>query len=682
MLIMMDRWLELGVNWISLLLLAAWRTLPLFTIALMVVLVMRRRLSPALHAVLWSLVIARLLLPVSISSPVSMHAWIDSMMNVSQEPQSSYYYESSVEQFFGSTNKVRDNEVRDLAPQPMLATESSSSIDLVDLLTWAIIMASIAMLTRGGIAYYRFARLLRNSHEITEQSFVDEMLRQCDQVGVGRRPKVLEVETLTSPAVFGFLRPAICLPIGLRSHLSAHELRWVLCHELAHIKRHDTWTVTIAMITRSLHWMNPLAWFSVRKMKEAIEASADRVATRGLSQSEVSAYGELLLRLAMNGGSNRTQFAALGLLPFATGKHLKHRIESLTDTSYDRSYASKVCGLSLVLAITTMGLTDASHFEAVPEPRISIPDTSLTQSNTSIIDLEEGDDLGTREARTYDVSTIQQSIPKSLQMSDPLEQLVTWIALLQPYKEHLRLEGSTLHASLTTKQHLRVSQLLDAWKDGEPQQISLEVRFMQTNIDAASSLPWLENKIDDLHIDGTGPAMAATISEDQLIELIHNVQSDRDGNILFAPKVTLYNSQTGMISDEVQRPFVTQIKSMQGVAEMEPIISMIHEGFRVSLTPVMTGDDSLNLEFSLRASKVDQVSLANLPLRQSSRDEVGVTVEVPQMLVRKVNSTVSLLEGQSIAVAIPHHFTRDKGSNSNRISVVTLTPRILNLNEN
>lgn len=69
----MERFGELATTWLGLVLLASWRALPILVLAAGIGLALRRKLPPSLHALLLTIVLVRLLLPVSIGSPLSLH---------------------------------------------------------------------------------------------------------------------------------------------------------------------------------------------------------------------------------------------------------------------------------------------------------------------------------------------------------------------------------------------------------------------------------------------------------------------------------------------------------------------------------------------------------------------------------------------------------------------------------
>ncbi len=61
----MDRLAELSSTWLSLLALATWRALPILLLVVAIGLAFRRRITPSIHALLWTVVVARFLLPFS-----------------------------------------------------------------------------------------------------------------------------------------------------------------------------------------------------------------------------------------------------------------------------------------------------------------------------------------------------------------------------------------------------------------------------------------------------------------------------------------------------------------------------------------------------------------------------------------------------------------------------------------
>ena len=97
------------------------------------------------------------------------------------------------------------------------------------------------------------------------------------------------------------------IPVSARQW-SGEQLRSVLLHELAHIKRRDTLVQLLAQVACALHWFNPLVWFAAWRLHvERERACDDLVLAQGV---RASAYAEHLLNVATK---------------FTVAKHDSHR---------------------------------------------------------------------------------------------------------------------------------------------------------------------------------------------------------------------------------------------------------------------------------------------------------------------------------------------------------------------
>ena len=78
----------------------------------------------------------------------------------------------------------------------------------------------------------------------------------------------------TIPVVWGILHYRLLLPAAARQW-SGEQLRSVLLHELAHIKRRDTIVQLLTQIACALHWFNPLVWVASWRLDVERERACD-----------------------------------------------------------------------------------------------------------------------------------------------------------------------------------------------------------------------------------------------------------------------------------------------------------------------------------------------------------------------------------------------------------------------
>src|SRR4051812_41273242 len=104
------------------------------------------------------------------------------------------------------------------------------------LVAWATI-ASL-LLARLSLSLWHIAKLRRSSVLVDSASF-DPALRAIWAEASSRRVELRKSEKIRVPAAIGFLRPAVIIPTWTLEELPAEELKVILLHELAHLRRWD-----------------------------------------------------------------------------------------------------------------------------------------------------------------------------------------------------------------------------------------------------------------------------------------------------------------------------------------------------------------------------------------------------------------------------------------------------------
>jgi TonB family protein len=106
----------------------------------------------------------------------------------------------------------------------------------------------------------------------------------------GRR--TFRISPRLGPAALGLLRPEIVVPRWALS-LSSSDLALILDHEEEHVRARDPLLLAIGVIPVLAAPWNPVLWWQVRRLRDAIEVDTDRrVLRRGAAPAS---YGRLLL---------------------------------------------------------------------------------------------------------------------------------------------------------------------------------------------------------------------------------------------------------------------------------------------------------------------------------------------------------------------------------------------------
>src|SRR5206468_5310033 len=99
-----------------------------------------------------------------------------------------------------------------------------------------------------------------------------------DQLGIRRLVQYCESTFLQAPAVIGWFRPIVFLPATALTGLSEEQLRVVIAHELAHIRRFDAFVNVFQVCVETLLFYHPAVWWLNRRIRAEREHCCDETA--------------------------------------------------------------------------------------------------------------------------------------------------------------------------------------------------------------------------------------------------------------------------------------------------------------------------------------------------------------------------------------------------------------------
>ena len=159
------------------------------------------------------------------------------------------------------------------------------------------------------------------------------------------RENVYLSEKISSPAVYGILRPKIVLPTSYKDR----DIDLVIQHEKTHIRGLDNlWRVS-GFLAVAVHWFNPFSWLFLKAFLADLELSCDERVLVKLGADRSKEYTSALLECKQG----TTVFAsAFG------GARIRTRIENIL--SFRKlTWISLVAFIALISVIFYMLLTNA-----------------------------------------------------------------------------------------------------------------------------------------------------------------------------------------------------------------------------------------------------------------------------------------------------------------------------------
>ena len=171
-----------------------------------------------------------------------------------------------------------------IAPPPALSSieHNEWAIPLLALL-WAIGVVVLSLRHLAGWAV--IVRLQLTALPIDPQlgvMFTDLSHR----LGIARVVRLAQSGAVQIPTVVGWLDPLVLVPLCAISGLSAAQIRGLLAHELAHVRRYDYLANLIQTAIETLLFYHPAVWAIGRRIRQERENCCDDIATAICDRAE------------------------------------------------------------------------------------------------------------------------------------------------------------------------------------------------------------------------------------------------------------------------------------------------------------------------------------------------------------------------------------------------------------
>ena len=161
---------------------------------------------------------------------------------------------------------------------------------------------------------------------------------------VARPVLLLESSLATVPAVVGYMRPVILMPVGLLAGLPAAQVEAILLHELAHVRRSDYLVNLVQTLVEGLLFYHPAVWWISGTIRAEREHCCDDLVVA--TQGDAHQYAAALVAL------ERSRWAGQETAMAATGGSLVKRIRRLlAEPEGPRASLSPVFS-AILLAVT------------------------------------------------------------------------------------------------------------------------------------------------------------------------------------------------------------------------------------------------------------------------------------------------------------------------------------------
>lgn len=113
---------------------------------------------------------------------------------------------------------------------------------------------------------------------------------------IRRSVQIRQSDKIAAPLTYGIFRPIVLLP-KKTDWADETQLRYILIHEVTHIRYFDTLLKLLMAAALCLHWFNPLVWLMYVTANRDIELSCDETVVKTVGEAMKSAYALILIGL-------------------------------------------------------------------------------------------------------------------------------------------------------------------------------------------------------------------------------------------------------------------------------------------------------------------------------------------------------------------------------------------------
>jgi bla regulator protein BlaR1 len=589
------------------------------------------RLSPRWRCAIWGLVFLRLTLP---ALPAT--SW--SVMNLTPaHPAPAETVETITFGVITSTTAPLMTQTPGTAAPP---ANRRSILPQVWLLVAALLIA------RHAVASVRLARRIRKLPRTVAEGL-----------------PIVETDLVAGPALFGIFRPVLLLPPSLKAELSDTELRFIMQHEMAHLRRHDVLVGWVTSIITAIHWFNPVIWLASAQFRAERELACDASVLAKAQATERAVYGETILKLL-----ERFPRAVIGN-PSTVGligsrRAVRRRIAAVAAFAPRRSIFCALLGL-IAFIIVGCGAFSGDSGKVIPSK--SLPNLAIEGTVTHVYDVSDviievtdfgnAPELGvelpvvrssSQRPTTRSSATQQENSNRDQKMQELIKRIMdevdppSWRARSGTVGA-MTAHGSELIITQTQANLEAIQLLLQELRGTRDVQVTVEVRFI-----TGAAFKQLEKMGGGKHWQTVKGVQfwPGYLNDGEVKSLLRSVQASRDSTLITAPRITLFNGQRAYVLVSRQTAFVGDLKpSTTQPGEYEPVIGVAHSGVLLDCQASVSADQK-NVAMTLRPQLSTLLDLVPEPWPGTPAGKT-LTIQVPYMAITKLETTTSIPNDQT-----------------------------------
>ena len=273
---------------------------------------------------------------------------------------------------------------------------------------WFLGVLVLSLRTAGGLLLIE--RMRRKEIKPIGQELHERCMALQRRMGLDRVIRYCECHRLDAPAVLGWFRPVVLLPMRALTGMDEQQIEAVIAHELAHIRRLDCFVNLFQIAVETLLFYHPAVWWVSQRVRAERENCCDDEAISICGDAVVYARALTLME------EWRT---APALMMAANRSRLAERVVRLLGLDGDAATGrTRMAGLGVSAVCLTGALLAGNAFLGVAHASLGTSSSAKELQEGSSIIIVKPEPVSAKERATQAAKPAGKAAPASKPQSN------------------------------------------------------------------------------------------------------------------------------------------------------------------------------------------------------------------------------------------------------------------------
>ena len=315
---------------------------------------------------------------------------------------------------------------------PAAASQGAQPVAMLWLVElWFLGVLVLSLRTAGGLLLIE--RMRRKEIKPIGQELQERCMALQRRMGLDRVIRYCECHRLDAPAVLGWFRPVVLLPMRALTGMDEQQIEAVIAHELAHIRRLDCFVNLFQIAVETLLFYHPAVWWVSQRVRAERENCCDDEAISICGDAVIYARALTLME------EWRT---APALLMAANRSPLAERVVRLLGLHGDAATGrTRMAGLGVGFVCLTGALLAGNAFLGVAHASLGISSSAKQLQESGSIIIVKPDPVSGKERATQAAKPGGKAEPAPKPQPEKREQQAGSDEKKQSYLEAMEAAG-------------------------------------------------------------------------------------------------------------------------------------------------------------------------------------------------------------------------------------------------